>query len=295
MARGPISALLNYAADIKLAHSVFALPFVGVGLLVSPIWVVTWSKALLILLCMVSARSFAMGMNRLLDVEFDRLNLRTSLRALPAGRVTIKTYIIISAVCAIIFVMSSFQLSIIAGALSIPVLVILASYSLMKRVSWATHWYLGLCLGLAPIAAEIALVNHGTLPVLFVGIAVAFWTAGFDLLYSLQDREFDVKSNLHSFPAAFGHRKALVASMVSFAMMIFCLGVVGRLSGAGRIFDVGVIIVSIILAYEHWIVRMAWKEGYSKKINSVFFTYNAFLSVLFFLFALADRLFNGNI
>lgn len=279
-----------FAMDIKLSHSVFALPFVATGLIVGDVSFPGLRAMGLILVCMISARSFAMGMNRYLDADIDADNQRTKVRAIPSGEMSKQACLNWSLAFAVVFVISASLLSTLAGLLSVPLLVILAAYSFMKRWTWLTHWYLGVCLGLAPMAAQIALSGEVTLPVALVGVAVTVWTAGFDLLYSLQDRDYDKRNNLHSVPARLGPKAALILSIASFTAMFACLWVVGNLISGGPLFYVGVLSVILILAYEHWLVRDAWTTGCSKNINAAFFTSNAFVSVLFFAFTFLDRL-----
>lgn len=279
-----------FAADIKLSHSIFALPFVGTGLLLAEITHVESWQVALIVCCMVSARSFAMGMNRYLDSEIDSENVRTKNRAIPAGRLSRPACLAWSLLFATLFVGFASALSRLAGWLAIPLLMVLSSYSLMKRMTWLTHWYLGGCLGLAPIAAQIALQNRVTWPVGLVGIAVALWTAGFDLLYSLQDTSFDVEKGLHSVPAKLGSRAALGLSILSFIGMLSLLTVAGGMSQVGVWYWSGLWFVAMILIFEHWIVRDAWQAGTSKRISAAFFNANALVSVAFFVCVFIDKI-----
>jgi 4-hydroxybenzoate polyprenyltransferase len=277
-----------FARDIKLSHSIFALPFVGVALLLSGPLDIPVFNFLKIVVCMILARSFAMGMNRFLDRDIDAANSRTSMRALPAGSVSPRSYLIITVACGVLFIAAAFSLSELAGYLSPALLVVLAFYSLMKKLSWLTHWYLGLCLGLAPLAAEIALFGRVTTPVILVGLAVALWTAGFDLLYSLQDQDFDRQQGLHSAPAKLGHKATIWLSRVSFAMMVITLVFAGHAAGAAVFWYSGVAVVATILSIEHWLIRDAMRLGTSEKINIAFFNLNAMVSVLFLLFVAVD-------
>lgn len=280
--------LRAFARDIKLSHSIFALPFVGVALLLSGPLDITAFKFLKIVVCMVLARSFAMGMNRFLDRDIDAANSRTKMRVLPSGSVSPSSYLIITTACGVLFIAAAFSLSELAGYLSPALLVVLAFYSLMKKLSWLTHWYLGLCLGLAPLAAEIALYGRVTTPVVLVGLAVALWTAGFDLLYSLQDQDFDRQHGLHSAPAKLGHKAAIWLSRVSFAVMIVTLVFAGMAAGGGIFWYSGVAVVAAILFVEHWLIRDAMRLGTSDKINMAFFNLNAMVSVLFLFFVAVD-------
>lgn len=286
--RSALGLFSEFARDIKFSHSIFALPFVGVALTRTGLPGVSWQSLSLIILCMVLARSFAMGMNRYLDRNIDAGNIRTSARALPSGKVGPGGYLAITLICGLLFMGASFGLSPLAGWLSPVLLIVLTLYSLMKKISWLTHWYLGLCLGLAPIAAQIALFGEVTMPVVLIGLAVAFWTAGFDLLYSLQDREFDQRNGLHSVPAKLGHRWAIWLSRLSFVCMSVCLSMVSVFSSVGWAWWAGVIVVTAVLATEHWLVRDAMIDGVSSKINLAFFNLNALVSVLFFIFAALD-------
>ena len=174
--------LRAFSADIKLAHSVFAMPFAIVGLVLSGASWPSFHQAFLLLVAMVSARSFAMGINRYLDAEIDSLNERTVLRAIPAGRMLRQQSLAISLAAGAIFIAAAFGLSTMCGFLGVPLLVILAFYSQMKRIGWMTHFYLGLCLALAPVAVSIALTGSVPVATLLVAAAVIFWTAGFDIL-----------------------------------------------------------------------------------------------------------------
>lgn len=283
-----LNALKIFARDIKLSHSIFALPFVGVALTLTGSTELSLAKIFKIVLCMITARSFAMGANRYLDRNLDAANQRTRSRALPSGLVKPERYLAMTLLFGVLFVMFAFSLSTLAGILSPVVLLILAFYSLMKKISWLTHWYLGICLGLAPIASQLALYDEITLPVILIGIAVAFWTAGFDLLYSLQDREFDQSYGLHSAPAKIGHRATIWLSRASFALMVVMLLLAGWFGGAGVWWYSGVMGISLILGAEHWIIREAMISGKSDKINLAFFNLNALVSVLFFAFSLVD-------
>ncbi len=285
---GILKTLEVFAADIKLSHSIFALPFVGVALTMTGLSGLTATRCLQIVTCMILARSFAMGANRYLDRHIDKENERTKSRALPAGRVNESAYLLVTLCCAVAFVLMAFTLSNLAGFLSPLLLLVLGFYSLMKKISWGTHWYLGFCLGLAPIATQLALYDEVTRPIILLGMAVTFWTAGFDILYSLQDREFDRSNGLHSAPAMLGHKKAIWLSRLSFVAMILCLNFAGRDFGAGFLWGLGVVFVALILGFEHWLIRDAMTQGTSKKINVAFFNLNALVSVVFLFFALLD-------
>jgi 4-hydroxybenzoate polyprenyltransferase len=283
----------HFAADIKLAHSVFALPFAMAAFIVGRIPLPDFEQIVLLLICMVTARSFAMGMNRYLDHAIDAENPRTKIRKIPSGALTPRQGLLWSLLAAALFVAAAARLSPLAGYCSVPMLVILMSYSFMKKLSWTTHWYLGMCLGLAPLAVSIALTGQVSLAVLMLGAAVALWTAGFDILYSLQDMEFDRQRGLHSVPGRFGPAVSLWLSRASFLGTVALLAGAGALAGRTWIYFLGVALVGGILAAEHWLVRDAKDTGRSRHINLAFFNLNAYVSVVFFVCAELDYLVFG--
>jgi 4-hydroxybenzoate polyprenyltransferase len=274
--------------DIKLAHSVFALPFAASTLLFFET-VPNLHQGMLLLLCMVTARSFAMGMNRLLDAKVDLLNPRTKSRMIPAGKLSVSNAIAINAICALMFVIAAFMLSSLAGYCSIPLLFVLALYPKWKRWSWLTHWYLGICLGLSPVAVEVALLGTISMQTILVGLGVALWTGGFDVIYALLDREFDLRTGVKSAPVSFGVRGALLISRFSFCAAIICWSVVGILAELSWIYFAGVSFVATLLMIEQLIVAEATDVHIPKTINAAFFNLNACVSVAFFVFLVAEK------
>lgn len=282
----------SFASDIKIAHSVFALPFAATALLLVPLQSLNWSQIVALLVCMIGARSFAMGMNRYIDRDIDARNPRTQQRSIPSGQLRAQFGLVWSTIFAAVFVAAAFSLNVLSGWLSLPVLGILTGYSFMKRISWLTHWYLGFCLGMAPVAVSVALTGSIFPQVVTLGIAVMFWTAGFDILYSLQDIDFDAKHKYHSIPALVGVPKAIAISKASFALMILALIATGLLYGhGGWLFYFAIAAVATILFYEHWLIREVKKTGSLSRINAAFFTANAWVSVLFYALVQLDYLF----
>lgn len=278
----------HFAADIKLSHSVFALPFAVSAFILGPIPFPDARQALLLLVCMVTARTTAMGMNRFLDRHIDLSNPRTRARKIPSGQMTAGQGLFWTLAAACLFVVAASNLSALAGYCAIPLLIILTAYSWMKRLTWLTHWYLGLCLGLAPMAVQIGMTGHLGLPVFLVGVAVSFWTGGFDILYALQDMDFDQKVGLHSVPSKFGPAQAIWWSRISFSLMVSLLLMAGQLAHRGPLYVLGVLIVGAILAAEHWMVREAKSTGKSRYLGVAFFNLNAWVSVVFIAFAALD-------
>jgi len=279
-----------FAKDIKLSHSFFALPFALSALTFLSFESVTFQKIMLIVVCMVSARSFAMGINRYLDHEIDEKNPRTASRMIPSRQISPRETLQWSLFFGAILVLCAFMLSTLAGILSFPLLAILAGYSIQKRFTWFCHLYLGMCLGFAPVAVEIALTGGVSLPVVMIGFGVMFWTAGFDVIYSLQDREIDKTLGLNSIPQRFGFAVAVDLSRMFFALMIICLSVAGLQANSGKIYFGGLFLIAVILIGEHFLIKDAKVSGKSKYLSKAFFDFNAFVSLFFLVIALADVL-----
>ncbi len=284
------SSLVFFAKDIKIAHSIFALPFAFSVFFIEPMADITFLKLLLIFFCMVTARSYAMGMNRFLDRHIDKANERTKGRMIPSGHLQAWHSLFWSLTFAGFFIGLSFLLGKNIGYLSIPLLAILGIYSLMKRLSWWTHWYLGLCLGLAPVAVSVVMTGELSLAVLFLGCAVLFWVAGFDILYAIQDFDFDKHSELKSVPVKFMPKKSLVISALSSMVAVGFFALVGIVADLGAIYFIGLIIVTGLLASEHWLVRDVYKGRISANINKAFFDVNAWVGVVYFIFLVGDTI-----
>lgn len=282
-------SLSQFTSDIKISHSIFALPFALSSLWINKIELPNVPTLLLLLVCMVSARSYAMGMNRLLDAKIDGLNPRTQSRAIPAGRLSVSSAWFWVGFFAVVFLAASFVLNPLAGWCAFIVLVILGLYPFWKKWSWLTHWYLGICLGLSPMAVEVALNSQLSLNSVIVGFAIALWTAGFDILYALQDRGFDRESGLQSVPAVFGVKRSLWISRGCFIGMVFLLLWLGIRISAGWPYLAGVLVVASILAGEHWLIRDSSDQVVSKHLNLAFFNLNAAVSLVFLTGLMFDR------
>ncbi|MDR1451173.1 MAG: 4-hydroxybenzoate polyprenyltransferase [Helicobacteraceae bacterium] len=275
--------LRNFGELVVFEHTLFSLPFIFIAMIVGARGWFGWTLLALGLIAAVSARNFAMGFNRLADRRYDALNPRTANRPSVDGRLSVKTMTIFVAANAICFVIVCRFINPLALALSAPFLIVMASYSLIKRFSWAAHIVVGLSLGLAPIAGAVAALGEIPAWSLFLSAGVTLWVAGFDLLYALQDREFDQKMGLFSIPSRFGAAKTLtiarafhIAALIFWAL--FC--VFAQLGGFAWI---GACVSGAMLFAEHRIVA-----GGLEKINRAFFTINAWLGVIFFAFIVAD-------
>ena len=238
---------------------------------------------------MIGARSAAMGFNRLVDRDFDALNPRTQGWELPRKTVQVWEAIALTAVASLIFVLAAYELNRVCLFLSPVALAIIFFYSLTKRFTWTSHLFLGLALSLAPIGAWLGVsetpIDFSELKVpLYLGLAVVFWLAGFDIIYALQDRDFDRKQGLYSIPVRFGVAGALRLSVLFHLCTIIFLALVGLSAQLGIIYWMGCAAVSLILLWEHWIVT----PSDLSRINRAFFDFNAYVSIGYLLVIVSD-------
>lgn len=269
---------------IKFSHTLFALPFALLAAILAARGLPSWPTMVKILLAMVGARSAAMSHNRLADQAIDAANPRTASRALPSGRLSVGFVRIFLAASVVLFFLAAASLNRLTLFLSPIALAILLAYAYTKRFTWLSHLVLGLCMGLAPVGAWIAVSGSLSKTPLLLGLAVALWGAGFDVLYALQDEEHDRKAGLQSVPARWGTKKALLVSAVLHAGMLALLIAVWRLSGGGILFAAGIAATAGALLYQHAIV----KPGDLSRVNTAFFTANGFVSVALAAFGIAD-------
>ncbi len=284
--------IADYGSLVRFSHTVFALPFAMASIALAwPRHPVTPRGLLWILVAMVGARTAAMGFNRLADRKFDALNPRTKNWELPQGKVKVGEAILLTVLASAVFILAAYELNWLCFVLSPVALAIVFFYSLTKRFTWGSHLFLGLALAVAPIGAWLAVVQSPfevaelQVPV-YLGLAVVFWLAGFDIIYSLQDREFDGKIGLHSIPVRFGIAGALRLSSAFHCGTILFLALVGRAAAMGLVYWLGFMAVAAVLVWEHRIVR----PSDLSRINKAFFDLNAYVSLGYFLFTLADIL-----
>lgn len=269
---GKVGVLLEM---IKFQHTVFALPFALMGMLVASHGYPGWSTLGWILVAMVGARSSAMTFNRIVDRSIDSRNPRTSSRALPASLVSVAQAWVFLAVTTGLLIVAAWRLNTLALSLSPAALVVLWGYSLTKRFTKWSHAVLGLALGIAPVGAWIAVRGRIDLAPVCLCLCVLFWVAGFDVIYSLQDIEHDKREGLHSIPSRWGPARGLAASRVMHLFSAILLAGFGVLSGLGTIYYVGCVLSAGLLAYEHSLVSA---RDYSR-VNAAFFTVNGSLSI----------------
>jgi 4-hydroxybenzoate polyprenyltransferase len=271
---------------IKWEHSVFALPFALCGAMLAAQGIPAGAQLGWIVLCMVSARTAAMAFNRLADAQIDAANPRTATRAIPAGALSQKFVGVFVAVSCVVFVVSAAQLNRLTLWLSPLALAMILFYSYTKRFTRWSHLVLGLALGVAPAAAWIAVRGALDPRILVLTAAVTFWVGGFDVLYACQDIDFDRQYALNSIPQAYGIRRALILARVLHLLMLGLLAALVVLFGLGKLAVIGVVVVALLLAYEHSLVSVSDLS----KLNAAFFTMNGVIAVVFFLFVAADLL-----
>lgn len=287
-ARSPIRVYLEM---IKIEHSIFALPFAMIGMMWGSLstsgsaWP-GFEKFALIMVAMVSCRSAAMAFNRIADRHIDAKNPRTSMRALPAGLLQLKhANLFFAASCAVFFA-SAAMLNPLAFALAPVALGVTLVYSLSKRFTWLCHFILGISLAIAPAAAWIGVTGSLHPAILPIVVGVMLWTAGFDIIYALQDEEFDRENRLSSLPARFGKATSLAISRICHMIAIASLAFGGWLFGSGPAWYVGVALAAILLTYEQSLVR----PDDLSKVDLAFFTLNGYVGIGLFAAALVDVL-----
>lgn len=273
---------------IKFEHTIFMLPFALMAAVIAghSDWPLFARKLPWILLAMVGARSAAMAFNRIVDRQYDARNPRTALRAIPAGLLSVPQVTAFTVAASLLLVFAAFMLNPLAMALSPVALALALGYSYTKRFTAFSHLFLGLAMAVAPVGAWIAVTGRIDPPALWLGGAVVCWLFGFDILYALQDTEFDRANGLHSMPALLGPAGALVVSRVSHAVMVGLLVMAGLSAYLGVIYFTAVMLAAAVVAWEQSLV----KPNDLSRLNLAFFTLNGYLSAGLFGLTLADVL-----
>lgn len=302
-----MSKVKNYLSLIKFSHTIFAMPFALIGFSLALFentslvpgwhnkifppqfdWNAVLIKLLLVIGCMVFARSAAMAFNRYLDRKFDAKNPRTAIREIPSGIITPKNALIFTIASCILFIACCFFINRICFYLSPVALAVVLGYSYTKRFTPLCHLILGLGLSLAPIGAYLAVTGvFSFLPILF-SLAVLFWVSGFDIIYALQDEEFDKSQQLYSIPAWLGKKKALRVSELLHLFSAAAILYAGYYGNFGWLYWSGAAIFIGMLIYQHTIV----KPTDLKRVNIAFMTANGIASVVFAIFVIADLFIN---
>ena len=274
----------KYMDLVKFEHTIFSLPFILIGMIVAANGWFGWRLLILGIIAAVSARNFAMAVNRYLDRDIDAKNPRTQNRVSVTGIVKENEMLLFIIINALVFIITAYFINNLAFKLSIPVLFILGGYSYFKRFSEFAHLVLGVSLGLAPIAGVIAVKASIPCWSVFLALGVMFWVAGFDILYSLQDMEFDKKEGLFSIPAKLGENAALFMSEFFhiFTVIFWLLFVI--YAKLGFFAYLAVIISALMLWYEHKLVKKDYKN-----IPMAFFTVNGYLGIVFLICIILDK------
>ena len=273
---------------VMFKHSIFSLPFIFIAMVVSAHGFFGWKLLFLGVLAAVTARNFAMGFNRYVDIDIDKENPRTANRPSVDGRLNKNQIFWFSLLNALGFIVVAGFINSLALGLSFPILLILGGYSLFKRFSSTAHLILGLSLGLAPIAGVVAVEAKVTMWSVLLSLGVMFWVAGFDLLYSLQDIEYDKEKGLHSIPSVYGSKATLFISKIFHGLTILFWLLFTIEADLGFFAYLAVLISGIILYNEHKIVNKDFS-----KIDRAFFTLNGYLGIIFFIFIVIDRIVYG--
>ena len=272
---------------VMFEHSIFSLPFIFIAMVVAADGWFGFGLLILGVLAALSARNFAMGVNRYADRDIDAKNPRTANRPNVDGRIDKMSMLVFILVNALVFVAVAYMINSLAFGLSVPILIVLGSYSYFKRFSSLAHVILGISLGLAPIAGVVAV--SATIPLwsVLLSLGVIFWVAGFDLLYSLQDMDFDKEEGLHSIPSKYGAEATLFISAIFHSLTVLFWLLFVWAAGLGIFAYIAAVGSGVVLFYEQHLVRKDFTQ-----IDRAFFTVNGYLGIAFFILIIIDRIFS---
>jgi 4-hydroxybenzoate polyprenyltransferase len=279
----------KYLSLIKFSHTIFAMPFAFIGFfLATKNYDFEWITLLYVVFCMVFARSAAMAFNRYIDRDIDTANPRTAeVREIPNGSIKANSALLFVIINSLLFIATTYLINPLCLTLSPIALLVVLGYSYTKRFTALCHLILGLGLALAPIGAYLAISGEFNIIPLFFSAAVLFWVSGFDIIYSLQDEEFDKTHELHSMPVLLGKKNALMLSNILHLLTFSALSIAGSLGNFSLYYWIGFSIFSALLVYQHTLV----KENDLSKVNLAFFTTNGIASLIFGAFVITDLLF----
>jgi 4-hydroxybenzoate polyprenyltransferase len=284
------SLLLRHANLVRLPHTVFALPFALVGVvLASYVAPITLSDVIWVGVAFTTARFAAMGFNRIVDREIDARNPRTRMREIPSGTMGVREASVAVVIASVIFFVAAWQLNTLCLMLAPLALGWVLFYSYTKRFTRWSHLVLGIGLSIAPVGGYLAITGHWSDPwwmLIALATAVATWVGGFDILYALQDVSFDRENGLYSVPSTFGEANALGIARALHFVTVAALATAGLGAGAGTLYYVGVLVAGVLLLYEHSLV----KTNDFSRLDAAFFTMNGVISIVFLGFVFTERL-----
>ncbi len=275
-----MESISKYLSLVKFSHTIFALPFAIIGFFLAVQYAnfeLNWKVFALVVLCMVFARNAAMGFNRYIDRDIDKINPRTAVREIPAGIIKAKSVLLFVVLNSILFIVTTWFINQLVFYLSPVALLVVLGYSYTKRFTFLCHFILGLGLSLAPIGAYLSVTARFDLIPLLFSFIVLFWTSGFDIIYALQDDNFDSEQNLFSVPAWLGKKKSLVVSAIVHLIAATLIIVAGLIAHFGIWYWIGASVFILLLFYQHSIV----KPNDLSRVNLAFFTTNGIASVVF--------------
>lgn len=276
--------LYQTAVNIKVEHTIFALPFAYLGLVLAHKTFPAWTTFLIVTVAMVAARTAAMSLNRYLDRHLDARNPRTANRPVPTGALSANSVLMVALIALLVLVVMAALLNPLCLMLSPIAVLALTGYSYMKRFTWLCHFGLGFTDAIAPAGGWLAVQPSFSLPMILLAAAVGIWIAGFDIIYACQDVDFDRAEGLHSLPARFGIATALLVAKCCHLAMIGLLLGVGLSLGLGWLYYVGVVAAAGLLVYEHSLIN----PRDLSRINIAFFTVNSYIAGTLFVFTLAS-------
>jgi 4-hydroxybenzoate polyprenyltransferase len=281
-----MTRLRTFLDMVRFEHTIFALPFAYLGMVLAANWpaleggirLPTWRQVVWITVAMAAARTLAFALNRYADRHYDARNPRTADRPIPTGRLSPGATLGYGAVALVVLTLAAWQLNVLTLKLLPGALLLLAVYSYTKRFTWLSHWVLGATDGLAPAGAWVAVRAAVDLPAWLLWLAVTFWIAGFDLIYACQDTEFDRGEGLFAVPAHFGNAMALRLAQVNHMLTLIALAAVGGVMGLGWVYWLGLVAVAGLLIYEHSLVSPTDLS----QVNLAFFNVNGYIAITIF-------------
>lgn len=279
--------IMDYGTLVMFSHTIFSLSFALISMLLAGNGRLDFETIFWILVAFLGARTGANALNRVIDAEIDAKNPRTATRQIPQGLMKKKEVLVFVAICFVVMVFAAWKLNTICLLLSPIALFLLIIYSYTKRFTWACHIVLGITSAAAPVGAWLAVTGKITLLPLFMGAANTLWVAGFDIIYGAQDYDFDTKNGIHSIPARFGVKNALIISTLFHIGALVCLFLVGLLtSQLGYIYYIGLVIISVLFIIQHKLVS----PDNLKNVKVASYNVNQVISIVFLIFGLIDCL-----